>query len=1378
MSIQPITHKVRLAVAAAGIGLGLLVLMMAMLSFDSLAAPGRKAAAAPLAPAAPRVPLGKSNIGNYVWRDYNVDGDHLTTPGENEFGAGFNGVLVNLYHDTNQNGVRDPGELISTTVTADNPSTGVVDGGWYNFDITAEGNYYIVEIDASNFLPAGPLEGFVLTSAGVYPVLPDPPPAQWVTTSINDLVVDIMNVDFGFALAGIHVVKTAGNAADGATLYITPNSPVIYTMVVTNPGDTPLANVVVGDDTCAPVVGPQLGGDSNSNNRLDPGETWVYTCSAASVSQDTINTATATGTPTDGTGTPLPDIDDVTDTDPATVEVVNPGIQVVKTANNAADGAIGYIEAGDQVVYHYTVTNAGDTPLGSVVVSDDKCSPLVFTGGDTNSNGRLDLTETWTYTCTTNVSVDTINTATATGTPTDAAGTPLPDIDDVTDTDPATVDVVDPGIQVDKSVDKTIIYAGDTVTYTYEVNNTGDVVLDITSVSDDHCAPLVYTGGDTDSDGLLDLTDTWTYTCSVALSVDTVNIVTGTGQPTDPNGTPLPDVDPVSDDDTETVDVINPRVDIGKVASETVVLPGTSVTYTYTVTNPGDDPLANVVVSDDVCAPVTGPQPGNDTNLNGLLDVGETWYYNCTMVLTQDTANTGTVTANDSLGNPVGPEKDTEFVDVLIAGLQIDKVVDRTLIYAGETVVYTYTVTTTGSDPVLNVNVSDDKCSPVAYVSGDDGDDILQPGETWLYTCTTSLSEDTTNIATVTGEDELGTPLNDQASADVNAIDPQINVDKTATPTVILPGGAVLYTFVVTNPGDDPLSNVVLGDSHCAPLLFVGGDTNLNGKLEPGEGWIYSCTTTVSQDTTNTATVIGDDSFGNPVDDTDQAVVDVVDPGIHVVKTAGSAPDNTILYVPAGSLVTYTYTVTNIGDTPLGSVSVSDDKCSPVVYASGDTIINGLLDQTETWLFTCTATVSVNTTNVAIASGQPANINGDPLPGIGPVQDEDDAVVQMSGSISDLVWWDINGNGVQDPGEPGIPGVTVELTGPVNQSFTTDANGIYTFTNLPPGSYAVSIPPAEFVPGGTLEGWTGSPQNVGSDTTDSDADPNSHVALVILPQGADDTTIDFGFDLASSYVVTKQFSGFEPFAEGEVISFTIRVTNTGLSWITLLPLTDIYTPTYLTYGFQGSYSKPTSDDNVNDGQIDWSDLTTGPPNGNGFDLAPGLGTSIVVTFTAGIDTGTLPFSRTVNVARVSGAFADPDGPQGPLPPDEPLPEQQAVEPVRIIKPTGVTLDAISARARGNRVVLRWQTQSEANILGFNVYRRGGGGLFVGQRADILEPVTAGPSAARASGANRGGSYIVFDEDLLPGVYSYVVEVIRLDGVSWRAAPVVVVAGQG
>jgi hypothetical protein len=81
-----------------------------------------------------------------------------------------------------------------------------------------------------------------------------------------------------------------------------------------------------------------------------------------------------------------------------------------------------------------------------------------------------------------------------------------------------------------------------------------------------------------------------------------------------------------------------------------------------------------------------------------------------------------------------------------------------------------------------------------------------------------------------------------------------------------------------------------------------------------------------------------------------------------------------------------------------------------------------------------------------------------------------DFAVGGTGTLDGVVFEDPNGNGMQDPGEPGIPGVTVIVTlagpdGPIVIPVVTGPDGSWSLDNLPPGDYTVAIDPTTVPPG-------------------------------------------------------------------------------------------------------------------------------------------------------------------------------------------------------------------------------------------------------------------------------------------------------------------------
>jgi uncharacterized repeat protein (TIGR01451 family) len=256
------------------------------------------------------------------------------------------------------------------------------------------------------------------------------------------------------------------------------------------------------------------------------------------------------------------------------------------------------------------------------------------------------------------------------------------------------------------------------------------------------------------------------------------------------------------------------------------------------------------------------------------------------------------------------------------------------------------------------------------------------------------------------------------------AHDPSIHVEKTASDTTLgVGGGSVTYTYVVTNTGNVPLTDVTVSDNKCSPVTYSSGDTDGDNKLDLTESWTFTCTVTITETTTNVGTATGYDGE-DKVSDTDEATVTVEQPvlaaSIHVEKTV--LP----LTLPAtGGDVTYTYVVSNTGDLPLTNVSVKDDNGTPL-----DPEDDFVVDCPKTALavdesMTCTAAITgttKTTTNIATASGTAGETT---------VNDTDDATVTVAAP----------GGGVQ--AETDVPGaVTAPPTDAIGGNAADTGNSL------------------------------------------------------------------------------------------------------------------------------------------------------------------------------------------------------------------------------------------------------------------------------------------------------------------------------------------------
>lgn len=147
---------------------------------------------------------------------------------------------------------------------------------------------------------------------------------------------------------------------------------------------------------------------------------------------------------------------------------------------------------------------------------------------------------------------------------------------------------------------------------------------------------------------------------------------------------------------------------------------------------------------------------------------------------------------------------------------------------------------------------------------------------------------------------------------------------------------------------------------------------------------------------------------------------------------------------------------------------------------------------------------------VSLTSASPINLMQD----FGYVGDNANTL----GSIGNLVWEDINANGVRDAGEPPIAGVTLDLYRDLNDdkllnpgeprigTATTDANGNYLFDKLPLGNYIVDVTDEA----GILNGYW---HSLGNQSPAVDNNSKSDAFAVTIGGGNpnDNSNIDFGY---------------------------------------------------------------------------------------------------------------------------------------------------------------------------------------------------------------------------------------------------------------------------
>ncbi len=375
-------------------------------------------------------------------------------------------------------------------------------------------------------------------------------------------------------------------------------------------------------------------------------------------------------------------------------------------------------------------------------------------------------------------------------------------------------------------------------------------------------------------------------------------------------------VTPATDTDVWTVVRIVPGISISKVADTGVASPGDTVTYTVTIQNTGTANITELVVSDSM---LTFPDPWPTT-----LTPGQTVVQQQTYMVTgaEGSPIINTVTVSGLIAGTEFVVTDTAEVFVPNGDLLVTNTPSILSGVVGDTVSFTYEICnlSTGTSPVddlTNVSLTDDD-GPLTLP-----DTTLVPGQCFTVVRDVVLTDlDVPELSrTVVGQGDTsaGGTLTQTVTRTVTVIPAgagDLRLSATPSASIVSPGDTLDVDFVVSNVGDVPLTITDLTDVNG---IFTGYAPDPIGRtVLPGRAILFAGDPTFSVDGTvdpiaDTWTVTAEDASATSYSHSDNISVPVVNPGATLVLeyTADMA------MVPPGGTVTYTYTVTNISVTPV-----------------------------------------------------------------------------------------------------------------------------------------------------------------------------------------------------------------------------------------------------------------------------------------------------------------------------------------------------------------------------------------------------------------------------------------------------------------------------
>ena len=677
---------------------------------------------------------------------------------------------------------------------------------------------------------------------------------------------------------------------------------IVYTLTVTNTGNTTVSALGAVDNAVAPTTG-----------------TAGFTCSPTTLAPTAQATCTATYSVTQA------DLDHGIVSDTATVSGTAAGQPVTKTSNQvnvtatqnpaltvlkSQSGGPNPVNAvGQTVTYSFVVTNSGNVTETNVGVSDVGPAGSVPVSCPAPGNGSITLAPGGSVTCTASYSVTQADLDAGSITDTGTASGKAPDgSTTISDGSMVTVPVMQsPALTVVKSQTggpNPVTAAGQTITYSFVVTNSGNVTETNVGVTDAGVAPA---GSATVScpapgNGSITLAPNASVTCTASYTVTQADIDHGSVKDTATASGKAPLGSTTTSPGSSVIVPVTQTPGLTVVKSQAggpnpVTAAGQTITYSFKVTNSGNVTETNVGVTDAGPAgsvPVTCPAPGN-----GSITLAPGASVTCTATYTVTQADidagsvtdTGTATGKAPDGSTTTSPGSMVTVPVMqnpgLTVLKSQTGGPNPVTAVGQTITYSFTITNSGNVTETHVGVTDQGTAPAGSVpvtcpAPGNGSITLAPGASVTCTATYTVTQadldhgSIGDTGTATGTKPGGGTTTSPGSGVTVPVtqNPALSVVKTASPTTVTdPGQHVTYSFKVTNTGNVTIHNVAISDTQTAPssAANLSAITCPQSTLAPGASEVCTATYTVTQSDlnhgsiTDTAVATGLSPNGAPV---------------------------------------------------------------------------------------------------------------------------------------------------------------------------------------------------------------------------------------------------------------------------------------------------------------------------------------------------------------------------------------------------------------------------------------------------------------------------------------------------------------------------------